>query len=486
MTYIGAMRLFPPRKPNVHRLRRKQRVEGLIGALGYHDRLFDQDGNVIDLGAPLREEAVWALWEVGSPEARRAVLEVGLRDEDERVRLAAVRAARGAQAPDVAYPIVEDPGWPGAPDSDGAADEAFELTLAEVQGSKNASLSTVFAAALLEQADGNELSPGDRETLTSIMVDANEAQIAEVMRLLVAGLCSYRAVVQGRAAELMRLLPDASVEALIGVLSDDEMGVGARRRAAVVLGELKDTLAIGALSATIYDDDAELRRLGVQALGELKDPRTIEMLLAASRDTDYAVRRVAADALNELGTVAVVMGFGSVLHRLLPATTGESRDIVTEAAGQLAEGGFEAGEAPGVVRGHANESSRAGSDSDPGVELLNARLAAADAARAEAEERAARAQRAREEALDALKEARASAERAAEAAGKAGSSAGEASAALVKARNAAKEEVDKLSAELDSQTARARELERQLEALERSTGADRPAPGADDSVVEAG
>jgi HEAT repeat protein len=72
------------------------------------------------------------------------------------------------------------------------------------------------------------------------------------------------------------------------------------------LGELGDTRAIDALTASLRDPSASVRSKAAEALGKLGDSQAVEPLVASLQDSDYDVRGNAAKALGELGDVRAV------------------------------------------------------------------------------------------------------------------------------------------------------------------------------------
>lgn len=74
-----------------------------------------------------------------------------------------------------------------------------------------------------------------------------------------------------------------------------------RAHAAAALGELRDTLTVDALTATLRDSSALVREAGARAVGKIRDPRTIPMLITLlSEDTTTAVQMATQQSLTEL------------------------------------------------------------------------------------------------------------------------------------------------------------------------------------------
>jgi len=89
-----------------------------------------------------------------------------------------------------------------------------------------------------------------------------------------------------------------AVEPLIGALANPEAEV--RRRAAWVLGEIKDGRAATALAKALHDEDGFVRIAAGEALGKIGPP-AVDVLIAALNHREPAVRITAARAL---GTIA--------------------------------------------------------------------------------------------------------------------------------------------------------------------------------------
>src|ERR1035441_851291 len=73
------------RPPNIRRLTRRRKVDGLIAALAYTDWVTDQKGEAVDLGVEVRCEALLALGLFNDVPAIEAIVGVAFADEDERV-----------------------------------------------------------------------------------------------------------------------------------------------------------------------------------------------------------------------------------------------------------------------------------------------------------------------------------------------------------------------------------------------------------------
>ncbi len=85
------MRFRFGRAPDVEKLARKGKVAGLIRALSYEDVIIASDGRPVDLGAGKRASAATHLAACDDPAVDAALVQ-GMRDPEEEVRLAAIRA----------------------------------------------------------------------------------------------------------------------------------------------------------------------------------------------------------------------------------------------------------------------------------------------------------------------------------------------------------------------------------------------------------
>lgn len=74
-----------------------------------------------------------------------------------------------------------------------------------------------------------------------------------------------------------------------------------RREAALMLGKIKDNIAVEALMLTLKDEDEKVRDLTVKALSEIKDTRIVEPLILNLKNEDRNLRESAARILGNLG-----------------------------------------------------------------------------------------------------------------------------------------------------------------------------------------
>jgi HEAT repeat protein len=88
----------------------------------------------------------------------------------------------------------------------------------------------------------------------------------------------------------------------------------ARARAAVKLGESRDSRALALLEAALGDEDASVRAAVAAALGRTVHPRSGTLLATALQDRDPEVRAAAAAALVELAPV-FQLGIAAMLQK---------------------------------------------------------------------------------------------------------------------------------------------------------------------------
>ncbi len=143
-------------------------------------------------------------------------------------------------------------------------------------------LGTAAARPLISVAlfDGNaEVRQAATEALRKLGAAAVEPLIAALQAPVFAALQDKVPVVPG-IAELMTHMGPEAVEALIAHLEDDN--VGARRWAAVVLGEMKDAQAVEPLIAALQGEDDNVREAAANALERIGGPEA-ERALAEYR-----------------------------------------------------------------------------------------------------------------------------------------------------------------------------------------------------------
>jgi HEAT repeat protein len=98
---------------------------------------------------------------------------------------------------------------------------------------------------------------------------------------------------------LDRIKDPTTVAVLIQSLENEEDAV-LRWEVARVLGKIKDPAAVPALRQTLKDENVDVRRWAATALGMIKDPTATPDLLQVLEDEDVDVRRRAAEALRAI------------------------------------------------------------------------------------------------------------------------------------------------------------------------------------------
>jgi HEAT repeat protein len=295
----------------VKRLRRKKNVEKLATATRYRDRFADRNGRVIDLGIPIRIQALQALGTIEDPAAVEPILEA-LEDDSRDVRLTALHLLRTRQEPGVADGVASvAAAWAG---DEAARGGALEV-LAEVAGDKAAEH---LAPALILHREGS-LELQDRELLEERIQHA-ETREHVVERAVEALGGETDSPTRDRACQVLTWQGDASFDPLMRLLSRAPSGdVGLRCMVCATLGTLHDARAVEALASMLEDEsDPPVRRAAARALGEIRSPLAVQALTKATLDDDYFVRVGAIEALDRLGNAGVVWGLAGLLRPLLP------------------------------------------------------------------------------------------------------------------------------------------------------------------------
>jgi len=321
------MRIFSRRAPNVRRLTRKGDLGGLVRALEHTDTVVDRRGQEWDLGARVRRDATEVLAEYDDPGVGPAL--VGrLSDENESVRLAAIRGLRGRQDDDVVRALVGGVGsWP-SPEGDGSRSEALAALL-EIGDPRTLEL---LAVTMVQRDDDRPLEHVDFSSLDAVLAMSDSHADGVVWRLI-PPLGHARVEVSDRAEALLHWLGARSVDPLIAALERPD----SRSRAAAMLGRLGDRRAVGPLVDMAFDRDRGVRVTVANALGQIREPTAAAVLLRASRDPSYEVRSAALGALDELGTAAVIVGIAQLRRQLgtaAPRRALESRQGENGATGR--------------------------------------------------------------------------------------------------------------------------------------------------------
>ena len=125
------------------------------------------------------------------------------------------------------------------------------------------------------------------------------------------------------AAKVLVKIGKPAVEPLISSLKDKNWRI--RVRAALVLGEIKDSRAVEPLIAALKDKKHLMRASVVAALAKIDDPHAIEPLIAALKDEHPFVRVVAS---RELGKLKYLRAAGPLLDALRDEHIDVRRSVV--------------------------------------------------------------------------------------------------------------------------------------------------------------
>lgn len=297
---VKLRRLLGRRTPEVESLVDAEDYVSLVQAARYHDVVEAGDGELADLGAPVRAAAVLALGELD--DIGHFAVADALADPFDEVRLAAVEALRRRRDFEVLCDALS--WWPreAAGRARGAAIEAL-LSL-RAKGS-----SLCLTTAVLN--DGQDsITSGDGALVRAMLeTEADEGAWHVVLAHLIEKLSASDAVVRNRAKAVLVALAPASIEP---VLEELKRG-SARAGAASALGAIKDQRAVEPLIEVLDTPDAALRAAACEALGELRDPVAAVPLMRLTRHSEYAVRAAAGSALDRLGSIGVILGLAAVV-----------------------------------------------------------------------------------------------------------------------------------------------------------------------------
>ena len=107
------------------------------------------------------------------------------------------------------------------------------------------------------------------------------------------------------AVEVLNVIGDEGmVRTLLEAIKDDDWWV--RGRAADALGKIGGPKVINAALSLVTSKDEEVRRTAVEILNQTNDERAAEKLIEASQDADWWVSERAVDALGSMGTRTAV------------------------------------------------------------------------------------------------------------------------------------------------------------------------------------
>jgi HEAT repeat protein len=304
------------RRPNIERLKKREDAAGLIEAAATRDLVEGTRGEVVDLAADTRREAVRALGELpGDPLAADGAVEAVmgcLQDSEEEVALAAVEALGRVDSPE-AYPMLVAAAATLLP---AAGHHRARQRAVEALAAYGAGAAPDLARSLVERDDGAALGADDADTLNDLLHHTTGAVEAtpQLIEVLVGALRGSRLVERERAQQALSWYASSAVDPLLEALDDPDV----RPSAAAVLGASRDVRAVPQLAECLSDPDVETRRAAARALGELTSPRAVEPLLRATDDEDFRVRSEAVAALDRLGTVGVVVGIETLARKGAP------------------------------------------------------------------------------------------------------------------------------------------------------------------------
>jgi HEAT repeat protein len=312
-------------------MRRRKDARGLARAAHYAEIVEGVQGEVMDLGTPIRREALMALAELTLPappdlEILEAIF-AATRDSDEDVAMAAVDALFAASEHEAAQEAL-------------IRAAAASLTLAGHDRARSRALDGIpsfgpGAAGLLvremlgREGDGG-LTEQDRLDVLQILEATTGETVANVhsLNVLTEALSSPRRVVRTRVDQAFRWFGGEALDHLLAALHDPST----RPQAASALGAAGHVDAVPALCDALLDQAPEVRREAAHALGQIKTPRAVEALLRATDDGEYSVRVEAIEALDGLGTVGIVASIDSLARASRPLAPTSSPRAIAPAA----------------------------------------------------------------------------------------------------------------------------------------------------------
>lgn len=342
------MRLLGNRPPRVDKLRRRNDVEGLVGALGYEDLVRDRGDQVIDLGANVRRLAAEALGEIEG-QAAFAGLVRALDDPEESVRIMAVRGLSRRGDPLAAEQLTSAVTNWTEPSYARARKEALDA-LAYLRDPT--APRRVVAGMIRREAELDHKA--DAEVLRRLAQAGGHDAVADTIEDLVARLGERPA--GARVRRLLVWLGPASVDPLIRALGDN----GARHDAIFALGAIHDSKAVERLcSILLGDDEPAVRTAAAWALGEIKDPSAVETLLVATGDVNYGVRHEANRSFDKLGNAGIAIAMSALIRPALENGAGPQDATV------VGEGDEDAQEVHGQIPAAPGKPPRPGFPSRP-------------------------------------------------------------------------------------------------------------------------
>ena len=318
------MKRFRRRQPDVPSLAERADVEGLSEAGRFQAVKRDSKGRVVDGGVEVREQAIFALGELGAEAGQDTVI-AALRDPFDLVRSAAVRVlyARG-EGEALAHALAWLPAGPA---------QSRELACQAVVELRSVRVARAATRALLGAGGDAPVSDADISLVRALCSpDQRERPADGVMRELLDALADESPVVADRAEDLLVRLAPMSTPGLIDELDHG----GSPERAAAILGRIGDPAALQALTAALEQRESDVRVQAAAALGALRHPAAVEPLLRATWDPAVDVRAEASHALDGIGVIAGLSALlGSMINdavasALEPPALGEGTAVGLE------------------------------------------------------------------------------------------------------------------------------------------------------------
>jgi HEAT repeat protein len=286
------------RRTKAERLAARGDVRRLVRLLRDHDWLVDADGHARDLAVPRRLHVVAALATVDSEEAEDGLM-LALADDDPRVRKAAVVALGIDASPRAAHALARAAAAWREPGLAGARGAALDVLV----GMNDEVLGVVFAEALLEDEEVDELRPEEERGLRRLFAAQGPATEVLAQRLALE-LDEPDEAFAHRTHQVLVALGSSAVPSLVDALADPARS----ERACAALAAIRDVRAVPSLVWLLGNGEPSGRAAAARALGAIRDPGAVDALVSASKDPDPDVRDAALDALDRLGTVVDLLG----------------------------------------------------------------------------------------------------------------------------------------------------------------------------------
>jgi HEAT repeat protein len=317
-------------------MRRRRDALGLARATRYAEVVSSVKGEVVDLGTPVRRDALLALADLRLSNPDPAVLDAihaATLDPDEEVAMAAVEALVAA-AEDIA---AQDTLIRAAASTLIAVGrERPRLRALEGIASFGPGAPALLAREIVQRKGTSPLTERDRDALMLVLeaTTGDTGADVHVLDVLTDALADSRQEVRDRVDQAFRWFGGEALEHLLAALQQPST----RTQATSALGATGHLRAVPALCDALVDENPEVRRAAAHALGQIKTPRAVEALLRATDDEDYVVRAEAMGALDGLGTVGIVASIDSLARAsrpLAPTSAPRSLTVAAEPEDQL-------------------------------------------------------------------------------------------------------------------------------------------------------